>query len=164
MNAPTSTTFPLDGLLICGQCGEPMRINDDLEPRYVCETECSTPSLRAGGVDMMLIGRVLETVLTPMNTATVLRTANKELAEESGGQLTMTGRDIEELSKRPDLLVQAAGSASETQYFLSQFIKEIQVHAGRAVVRYSIPLPADSPLAGMVNQEIELPPDLTLSR
>ena len=71
MNAPTSTTFPLDGLLICGQCGEPMHINDGLEPRYVCEPECSTPSLRAGGVDMMLIGQIMETVLTPRNTATL---------------------------------------------------------------------------------------------
>ena len=61
-------------------------------------------------------------------------------------------------------MVKAVGSASEARNLLSRFIKEIQVHAGRAVVRYSIPLPADSPLAGMVNQEIELPPDLTLSR
>ena len=81
MNAPTSTDFPLDGLLICGQCDEPMHINDGLEPRYVCEPECSTPSLHDSSVDMMLIGRILETILTPRNTATVLRTANKELAD-----------------------------------------------------------------------------------
>ena len=163
MNAPTSTIFPLDGLLICGQCGEPMHINDGLEPRYVCEPECSTPSLRAGGVDMMLIGQIMETVLTPRNTATVLRTTNEELAD-AGEQYSLTARDIKQLSKRPELLVQAAGSASETRHLLSRFIKEIQVHAGRAVVRYSIPLPADSPLAGMMHQEVELPPDLAQSR
>ena len=163
MNAPTSTAFPLDGLLICGQCGEPMHINDGLEPRYVCEPKCSTPSLRARGVDMMLIGRVLETVLTPRNTATLLRTANKGLAD-AGEQYSLTDHDIEELNKRPELLVQAAGSASETRHLLSRFIKEIQIHAGRAVARYSIPLPADSSLAGMMHQEAELPPDLTQSR
>ena len=76
----------------------------------------------------------------------------------------MTDRDIEELSKRPDLLVQAAGSASETRNLLSRFIEEIQVHAGRTVIQYSIPLPADSPLAGMIHQEIELAPDLTQTR
>ena len=65
MNAPTSTVFLLDGLLICGQCGEPMHINDDLEPRYVCEPKCSTPSLRASRVNMMLIRQILKTILTP---------------------------------------------------------------------------------------------------
>ena len=163
MNAPTPTAFPLDGLLICGQCGEPMHINDDLEPRYVCEPKCSTPSLPAGSVNMMLIGQILKTVLTPRNTAAVLRSANKELAD-AGEQYSMTDRDIEELSKRPDLLVQTAGSASEARNVLSRFIEEIQVHAGRAVIQYSIPLPADSHLAGMIHQEIELAPDLTQSR
>ena len=161
MNAPTSTTFPLDGMLICGQCDEPMHINDGLEPQYVCEQECSTPSLRAGSVDMMLIERILETVLTPRNTATVLRIANKELADETGGQHSMTNRDIEEFYKRPDLLVQTANSASETRNLLSRFIEEIQIHDGRAVIRYSIPLTADSPLAGMMSQEVKLAPDLT---
>ena len=161
MNGPTSTTFPLDGMLICGQCDEPMHINDDLEPRYVCKPECSTPSLRAGSVDMMLIGRTLETILTPRNTATVLRIANKKLADATDGQHSMTKRDIEKFYKRPDLLVQTADSASETRNLLSRFIEEIQIHSGRAVIRYSIPLPADSPLAGMIYQEVELTPDLT---
>ena len=163
MNTPTSTVLLLDGLLICGQCGKPMHINDDLEPRYVCEPKCSTPSLRAGGVDMMLIEQILKTVLTPRNTTMVLRTANKGLAD-AGEQHTLTDRDIKELSKRPDLLVRAAGSASEIRDFFSRFIEEIQIHAGRAVVQYSIPLPADSPLAAMMHQEIELPPDITRSR
>ena len=110
---------------------------------------------------MMLIGRILETVLTPRNTATVLRIANKELADETGGQHSMTNRDIEEFYKRPDLLVQTADSASETRSLLSRFIEEIQIHDGRAVIRYSIPLPADSPLAGMMYQEVEFAPDLT---
>ena len=76
----------------------------------------------------------------------------------------MTNRDIKKLNKRPDLLVQAAGGTSEIRNLLSRFIEEIQVHAGRAVIRYSIPLPADSPLAGMMYQEVELAPDLTQSR
>ena len=161
MNGPLSTTFPLDTMLICGQCDKPMRINDGPEPRYVCKPECSTPSLRAGSVDMMLIGRILETILTPRNTAAVLRMANKELADETDGQRSMTNRDIEKLYKRPDLLVQTAGSTFETRNLLSRFIEEIQIHSGRAVIRYSIPLPADSPLAGMMYQEVEFTTDLT---
>ena len=160
MNGPLSTTFPLDTLMICGQCNKPMRINDGPDPQYVCKPECSTPSLRAGSIDMMLIGRILETILTPKNTAAVLRAANKELADETDGQRSMTNRDIEKLNKRPDLLVQTAGNTFETRNLLSRFIKEIQIHSGQAVIQYSIPLPADSPLAGMMYQEAEFTPGL----
>ena len=41
-----------------------------------------------------------------------------------------------------------------------QFINEIQVNAGKAVVHYSIPLPEDSPLACMRRQEIDLPEEI----
>ena len=161
MNAPTSTAFPLEGMLICGQCSEPLTLDDDPEPRYTCRHGCSTPWLRAGGVDTMLIGRILETILTPRNTTTLLKAVNEELRDETEAQHVLTGRDIEELTKRPDLLVQTAGSGSETRHLLGRFIEDIQIHAGRAIVRYSIPLPADSPLSGMKSQEIELAPDLT---
>ena len=40
---------------------------------------------------------------------------------------------------------------------MGRFITEIQIQAGRTVVHYSIPLPEDSPLAGMRRQEVDLP-------
>ena len=158
MTAPI-TAFPLEGLLICGQCSEQMTLEDDREPRYACRHGCS-PWLRAGAGDTMIIGRVLDTVLTPRNTATLLEAANEGLADETGAQHVLTDRDIGELTNRPDLLIQAAGSVSQTRCLLGRFIKEIQIDAGRAIVRYSIPLPADSPLAGMKDQQIDLAPDL----
>ena len=72
----------------------------------------------------------------------------------------MTNRDIEKLYKRPDLLVQTPGNTFETRKLLSRFIEEIQIHSGRAVIRYSISLPDDSPLAGMMYQEVEFTPGL----
>ena len=160
MNAPTPTASPLEGLLICGQCLEQITLVDDPPPRFTCSRGCSTPGLIVGEFDTMLIGKILETVITPRNMATLLREANQQLAGEAGPTHVMTAEDVEELTKTPDLLMQAAGSATEARLLLGRFIEEIRVHEGWAVVRYSIPLPADSPMAGMKQQEIKLAPDL----
>ncbi len=160
MNAPTPTASPLEGLLICGQCRGQITLGDDPKPRYICGRGCSTPGLLAGEFDTMLIGKILETVITPRNMATLLREANQQLAGEAGPTRVMTAQDVEELTKNPDLLMQAAGSASEVRLLLGRFIEEIQVHGGRAGVRYSLPLPGDSPMAGLTYQEIDLAPDL----
>ena len=161
MNAATTTPFPFDGLLTCGQCGERMRLEDGPTPQYICQHGCSTPRLRAGAVDTMLLGAVLEEILTPSNTTTLLEAANEELEGETRAEHILTDRDIEDLKKKPDLLVHATGSVAETRNLLRRFLEEIQIHPGRAVVRYSIPLPDDSPLARMKHQEIDLSPDLT---
>ena len=160
MNAPTPTASPLEGLLICGQCLEQIALVDEPRPRFACGRGCSTPGLLAGEFDTMIIGRILETVITPRNMATLLREANQQLADEIGPTHVMTAEDVEELTKNPDLLMQAAGSASEVRLLLGRFIEEIQVHGAHAVVRYSLPLPGDSPLAGLTYQEIDLAPDL----
>ena len=45
----------------------------------------------------------------------------------------------------------------ESRELLGRFVDEIRVRAAGAAVHYSIPLPEDSPLAGMRRQEIDLP-------
>jgi hypothetical protein len=40
---------------------------------------------------------------------------------------------------------------------LGIIVAEIQVHTRTAVICYALPLPGDSPLAGMRRQEIDLP-------
>ena len=84
MTAPI-TAFPLEGLLTCGQCNEKLTLVKGPEPRYTCRHGCSA-WLRAGGGDTMIIGRVLDTVLTHRNTATLLKAANERLADETGAQ------------------------------------------------------------------------------
>ena len=158
MNTPTQTAFPLDGLLRCGQCGERMTLEDGPAPQYICQRGCSTPRLRAGAVDTMLLGAVLQEVLTPRNTRMLLDAANEELGGETGEQHLMTAQDIEDLKRKPDLLISAAEGTGEVRALLGRFIVEIRVHADRAMVHYSIPLPDDSNLAGMQHQEIAWPP------
>ena len=45
---------------------------------------------------------------------------------------------------------------TETKAFIRSFVKEIGVVPGKAVIRYSIPMPEDSPIRGRDVQEIAL--------
>ena len=45
---------------------------------------------------------------------------------------------------------------TETRAFIKSFVKEIGVVPGKAVIRYTIPMPEDSPLKGRDDQEIAL--------
>ena len=45
---------------------------------------------------------------------------------------------------------------TETRAFIRSFVKEIGVVPGKAVIRYTIPMPQDSPIRGRDAQEIAL--------
>ena len=47
---------------------------------------------------------------------------------------------------------------TETRAFIKSFVKEIGVVPGKAVIRYTIPMPKDSPIRGKDAQEIALDP------
>ena len=64
---------------------------------------------------------------------------------------------MQELGENPERLVLAADSTRESRDFLGKIVAEIQVHTKTAVICYALPLPGDSPLAGMRRQEIDLP-------
>ena len=159
MTTETTPQTPLDGLLVCGGCTATMALTGGPDPRYVCRSGCATPQLPAEETDRMLIAEILRMVLTERNTAQLLEAANSEL-DSQGAVHIMTGEDVEDLTKRPDLLLQAAGGPGEVRDILGRFIAEIRAHEDRAVVNYLIPLPADSVLPGKQDQEIEWPPGL----
>ena len=64
---------------------------------------------------------------------------------------------MQQIREHPKLLVLAADSTQESRDFLGKIITEIQVHTKTAVICYALPLPGDSPLAGLRRQEIDLP-------
>ena len=66
---------------------------------------------------------------------------------------------MQEFGEDPEHLVLAADSTQESRDFLGTIVTEIQVHTKTAVICYALPLPGDSPLAGMRRQEIDLPLD-----
>ena len=160
----------LDGLITCGSCGGPMALDDAQgrqEASYACQPgpgnswdQCPTPRLHARSAEVLLIGRMLQTVLTDENISRVLTVANDPGRYDEAREDRLTRQDVQELMENSERLVLAVGRTAESREFLGRFIAEIQVHAEKAVICYSIPRPEDSPLAGTRQQEIDLPEEV----
>ena len=158
----------LDGLITCGNCGHPMFLDGNQggqEARYACQpgpgqSRCPTPRLHARSAEVLLIGKVLQTVLTDETISRVLAVANDPGRYDEAREHRLTRQDVQEFMENSEHLVLAVGRTVESREFLCRFINEIQVHAETAVIHYSIPLPEDSPLAGMHQQEIDLPEEM----
>ena len=135
------------------------------EARYACEpgpgqSRCPTPRLHARSAEVLLIGNVLQTVLTDETISRVLAVANDPGRYDEAREHRLTRQDVQELMENSERLVLAVGRTVESREFLGRFITEIQIHDERAVICYSIPLPEDSPLAGMRQQVIDLPEEV----
>ena len=63
--------------------------------------------------------------------------------------ITAQAKDMTEFLKESEL--------PERRAFIELFVKEIVVSSGKAVVRYMIPMPQDSRIAGMDAEEVDLP-------
>ena len=158
----------LDGLITCGNCGGPMALDDaqdGQEARYACEpgpgqSRCPTPRLHALRAEVLLVRTALRTVLTDENISRVLGVANDPQRYAEAHEHRLTRQDLQEVRENPGRFVLAAGGAPRTREFLGRFIAGIQVHAEKAVICYSIPLPEDSPLADIRRQEIDLPEEV----
>ena len=158
----------LDGLITCGSCGQPMFLDDtqdDQEASYTCrpgpgQSGCPTPRLHARSAEVLLIGKVLQTVLTDETISRVLAVANDPGRYDEAREHRLTRQDVQELMENSERLVLAVGRTVESREFLGRFIAGIRIHAEKAVICYSIPLPEDSPLAGIRRQEIDLPEEV----
>ena len=159
----------LDGLITGGSCGKPMLRGDtqgDQEASYACQpspgnswNQCSKPRLDARRTEVLLARTVLRPVLTEENVSWLVGEANDPQRYDAARERSLTRKDVQELGENPERLVLAADSTEESRYFLGKIVAEIQVHTKRAVICYALPLPGDSPLAGMRRQEIALPPE-----
>ena len=150
----------LEGLITCGSCGQPMLLDDtqgDQEACYACQSRCPTPRLHALRAEVLLVRTALQTVLTEENICRVLAVANDPQRYDAARERSLTRQDVQELGENPERLVQAADSTQESRDFLGTIVAEIQVYTRRAVIYYTFPLPGDSNLAGMRQQEIDLP-------
>ena len=132
----------------------------DQEAYYACQSRCPTPRLHALRAEVLLVRTVLQTVLTEENISWLLAVANDPQRYDEAREHSLTRQDLQEVRENPERFVLAAGGTPRTRHFLGRITTGIQVHAERAVVHYSIPLPEDSPLAGMRRQEIDLPEEV----
>ena len=119
--------------------------------------QCHTPRLHALRAEVLLVRTAPQTVLTEENISRVLAVANDTQRYDAARERSLTRQDVQELGENPERLVLAADRTQESRDFLGKIIAEIQVHTKRAVICYALPLPGDSPLAGMRRQEIDLP-------
>ena len=161
MTTDTTPRTPLDGLISCGSCGAPMRYDEaaaDHDALYVCGQEHQTGTevrLEAQATDRLVVGGVLTAILTEKSIATV-QSAIREYEEQERGDSRLPDEDISSLRENISLFLRSAGRAGKTGHFLTTFITDVRLFPDRAVVRYAIPLPADSHLAGATEQEINL--------
>ena len=100
---------------------------------------------------------MLQTVLTDENISRLLPLLNAPQRYDAPRERSLTRQDVQDLGENPERLVLAADRTRESGYFLGKIVAEIQVHTKRAVICHALPLPGDSPLAGMSRQEIDLP-------
>ena len=129
------------------------------EAYYACQSRCPTPRLHAVRAEVLLVRTALRTVLTEENISRVLAVANDPQRYDAAREHSLTNQDVQELGEDPERLVLAADRTRESRDFLGRIVAEIRVDTKRAVICYSLPLPEDSPLAGMRRQEIDLPPE-----
>ena len=153
----------LDGLITCGSCGKPMVRDDtqgDQEACYACQSRCHTPRLHALRAEVLLVRTALGTVLTDENITWLVTEANDPQRYDAPRASSVTRQDVKDLGENPERQVLAADSTQESRYFLGKIIAEIQIYTRTAIIRYALPLPGDSPLAGMRRQEIDLPEEV----
>ena len=137
------------------------------EASYACQpepgnrwTECQTPRLHALRAEVLLVRTALGTVLTDENITWLVTEANDPQRYDAPRASSVTRQDVKDLGENPERQVLAADSTQESRYFLGKIIAEIQIYTRTAIIRYALPLPGDSPLAGMRRQEIDLPEEV----
>ena len=157
-------SYVLEHLLQCRQCGSPMLVSPGPDPNadvYRCSRSntsqnrtCATPDVRAYRFETWLIQELTDVIMTPRNVLFLqqsLAASNKETlrldpsntAELARDPLTYNAKDARQLAKRT----------------FANFIHKITLQGTMAVIHYSIPLPADSPLPGAHVQTVNIPAD-----
>ena len=166
MTTGTPPKSPLDGLVICGSCGAPIDFEgpgQDREARYACNGnhDCRRNSLRvpANRADRLIIGSVLVAVLTD-NGISIVKSAITGLDEEENTGGAFPSGDVGLLREDPYFFLQAVRTVENARNFLATFITRVKLFPDRAVVHYTMPLPADSHLAGATKQEVPLSANL----
>ena len=167
MTTGTTPKTLLEGLITCGNCGAQVRYDEDTGDEetgnhgalYVCSHEHLTGTevrLPADTTGRLVLGGVLNAILTREGVATV----QSEIAEHDEDGRIRSAFPLEDITLLEEdlcLFLGEASRAEEANAFLSTFINRIELFPDRAVVRYVMPLPPASRLAGASEQEIPLP-------
>ena len=125
MTTTTPPRTPLDGIITCGACAEPLDIepgNAGQEPRYTCRpspgngwTECGTPKLRAHQADVLIIGEILDSIITDETTEMILAAATGSPKGDQTGEHGLTNREVDRLKNNPAGVHDLLGRSNQGQ-------------------------------------------------
>ena len=111
---------------------------------------CLVATEPAPEIDGKIISKVMTAILTEQNVQIAADAAN----QHKSGTAT-TSEDIEAIKDHPHAFIECVGPR-EAHNLLAQFIEAIYLDRTTAEVRYLIPLPEGTQLAGQVHQEINV--------
>ena len=174
----TTTDAVLNGIITCNPCNTGMALKQhETTGRlyFTCSkkdlqgfTSCLTPDFDANRLDKLVVEKVMKTIMTRKHlniliaeTDQILATRLEELQDYPMDQevLLHSRSDLQAMITSHNYMLQAAGTHQTLRELLRKFIDDIRITPGNATVRYKIPLPKDSPLAGKYEQNIPLPMD-----
>ena len=160
MTTATAPTFPIDDLLTCATCGAEMTTRVDPEPRYVCPGPCGT-IFKAMGLYPVLLTAITSVVVTEATFPDLKHSFMEGLAESGHDPDDVPDDDvIRRIANDPNTFL-AEKAVSAAAELLGKFIQRIELDTDQATIRYSLPLPAGSALAGLRIQEVAVPASIT---
>ena len=162
MTTATAPTFPIDDLLACARCGNQMTTRVDPQPRYVCPGPCGA-AFSAMELYPLLLTAITSVVVTEATFPDLKASFVAGLAEsERHGPADVPADEvILRIVNDPDTFV-ADSAVVATAELLGRFIERIELDADQATIRYSLPLPSGSDLAGSRRQHVVIPGTVTL--
>ncbi len=161
MSAATSaSTYPIDRLIVCGNCEAGMELEHSPESSYACPNGCASPR-GAEELNRTIIGGIIPAVVTGVTFPALKAAATRALVEIQVDHPDLPDQDITDKKIRARLInpetMMAEDQVEESAALLGKFIERIEVRPGQVTVRYVMALPPGSPAAGSRSQEIELP-------
>lgn len=137
---------------------------------YVCQSKikkgsetCETPRLNARNFERTIIEQLRSHILTESNICE--HKLRKERLEAAAEEARRTLAEIRRLLHSTEAIATFAADMAEflltselteTRALLQTFFKRIAVKPGRATIRYTIPMPEDSPIGRKVATEVAL--------
>ena len=155
MTTMTTRTFPLDDLLVCGNCQGRISLEHNPQPRYICENSC-TAAFKASELNRLLIPEITAVVVTDATYPLLKASFIRALTETTNPDTAPSDDEIRRLIIDPDTFL-AEDAVSAAAELLTTLIERVELRTDLATIQYALALPAGSPLAGALRQEIELP-------
>ena len=155
MTTMTTRTFPLDDLLVCGNCQGRISLEHNPQPRYICENSC-TAAFKASELNRLLIPEITAVVVTNATYPLLKASFIRALTETANPDTAPSDDEIRRLIIDPDTFL-AEDAVSAAAELLTTLIERVELRTDLATIQYALALPAGSPLAGALRQEMELP-------